>query len=192
MDIYLNESMINIELNNLSKKNILNEITERIDNEIIETIYLDEVEVSLDYFKDNNIELDKLNEIKFITKKVSVLLKETQLEIKEYLPKLKTALFETAELYKQEKIEKAADKLNKCLDGLEWYTEVMNSIMNLTESKELAEHGKKLLNKFDNATTRAMIGLQNGNYQYLADIIEAEIVEYLSKLEELNDKLLSD
>lgn len=190
MDLYLNDDKLNLDIEDKEKEEILKAVRERLDYEIIDKIYLDEVEVSLAYFKENSIKLDKLDKMIFITKKNEVLIEETLLQAREYLPNLKNALVQTARLYENKRINDASETLNQCLDGLEWYTDAMNAIYNLIDEKEISDRGKELLDKLKKANTRAMVAMQNENYDYLSDIIEVEVVEYLKNLDELNDKLL--
>ena len=192
MEIYINDEKIDIDIETKDKEEVLAEARDNITDEIIDKIYLDEVEVSLDYFKENSIKLDKIDKIRFVTKKNEVLVEETLNQAKEYLPKLKNALIQTAKLYENKKLNVAAEKLDQCLDGLEWYTEVMSGIYNLIDEKDISEQGKELLNKLNKANTRAMVALQNENYDYLSDIIKVEVVEYLQNLDNLNNKLLEE
>ena len=190
MDVIINETKVDIDLDDLSKEEILKKVREELEDEIIDRIYLDEVEVSLDYFRENSIKLDKLDRVVFLTKKNEILVEETLLQAKEYLPNLKNALIKSAKLYESKNINEASEKLNQCLDGIEWYTDAMSGIYNLIDEEDISEEGKEILDKLNKANTRAMVAMQNENYDYLSDIIEVEIVEYLMNLNELNNKLL--
>ena len=190
MEVIINETKVEIDLDELSKDEILEKVWEELEDEIIDRIYLDEVEVSLDYFKENSIKLDKIDEVTFLTKTNDVLIEETLQQAEGYLPKLKEALNQAADLYKSKSLNKAADKLDQCLDGLEWYTEAMSGIYNLIEEEVAFDTGKNLLDKLNKANSRAMVAMQNENYDYLSDIIKFEIVDYLDKLNDLNSELL--
>ena len=190
MEVIINETKVEIDLDELSKDEILEKVRKELEDEIIDRIYLDEVEVSLDYFKENSIKLDKIDEVIFLTKTNDVLIEETLQQAEGYLPKLKEALNQAADLYKSKSLNKAADKLDQCLDGLEWYTEAMSGIYNLIDEEEVSDTGKDLLDKMNKANSRAMVAMQNENYDYLSDIIKFEIVEYLEKLNDLNSELL--
>ena len=190
MEVIINETKVEIDLDELSKDEILEKVRKELEDEIIDRIYLDEVEVSLDYFKENSIKLDKIDEVTFLTKTNDVLIEETLQQAEGYLPKLKEALNQAADLYKSKSLNKAADKLNQCLDGLEWYTEAMSGIYNLIDEEEVSDTGKGLLDKLNKANSRAMVAMQNENYDYLSDIIKFEIVDYLDKLNDFNSELL--
>lgn len=97
MLIYFNNVKIELDISN--KDDILNTIESKLDNEIIKTIYLDDVEVSLKYFRETELNLERFKEINFETQKINKLINETVKEAESYLPKLKTALKESAQLF---------------------------------------------------------------------------------------------
>lgn len=57
MHIFINETKTNINVENLNKEKILEKVREKIEYEIIDSIHLDEVDVSLAYFKENELDL---------------------------------------------------------------------------------------------------------------------------------------
>jgi hypothetical protein len=191
MEIYINENLIEAEEIN-EKNEILELVESKLENEIIDTIHLDEVEVSLEYFQENELDLEKIDKIKFESKKVEQLITETLKEAENYLPKLKNALNNSAELFKNGKEADASDLLDKTLEGIQWYLEVINGIMSLIDNEVLKDKGNKILSDFTQALNRAMVALQNENYDYLGDLLEVEIVEYLEKLREFNQELLEE
>lgn len=190
MEIYLNDRKIQINSKDYNKEVILKEVQEELHNEIIDKIYLDEVDVSIDYFLDNNIKIEELEKVSFETKKTEVLIEETLQQAKQYFPNLKEALGNTAELYKIGSIGSASNRLDKCLTGLEWYVEAMHGIFSLIEKDSISEKGKIELEKLNKSNNRALLALQNGNYDYLAETIEHEILTYLEKIDDLNYTLL--
>ena len=191
MKIYINENLIEAEA--VTDKNDILELVEtNLDNEIVDTIHLDEVEVSLEYFQENELDLERIDKIKFESKKVEQLITETLKEAENYLPKLKNALNNSAELFKNGKEADASDLLDKALEGIQWYLEVINGIMSLIDNKELKDKGNKILSDFTQALNRAMVSLQNENYDYLGDLLEVEMVEYLDKLSDFNQELLEE
>lgn len=191
MNIYINDKLI--EDTDITEKNdILKLVESKLENEIIDTIHLDEVEVSLEYFQENELDLERIDEIKFESKKVEQLITETLKEAEDYLPKLKNALNNSAELFKNGKEADASDLLDKTLEGIQWYLEVINGIISLIDNEELKDKGNKILSDFNQALNRAMIALQNEDYDYLGDLLEVEIVEYLGKLKDFNQELLEE
>ncbi|MGP3778845.1 hypothetical protein ACTWKD_08400 [Halanaerobium saccharolyticum] len=189
MKIYINENQIEAEA--VTEKNDILELVEsKLENEIIDTIHLDEIEVSLEYFQENELDLERIDKIKFESKKVEHLITETLKEAEDYLPKLKAAIKNSAELFKNDKEADASNLLDKTLEGIQWYLEVINGIMSLIENKELKDKGNKILSDFTQALNRAMVALQNENYDYLGDLLEVEMVEYLEKLRDFNQELL--
>ncbi|TDS27001.1 hypothetical protein [Halanaerobium congolense] len=191
MNIYINDKLIE-DTDKTEKNNILKLVESKLENEIIDTIHLDEVEVSLEYFQENELDLERIDEIKFESKKVEQLITETLKEAEDYLPKLKNALNNSAELFKNGKEADASDLLDKTLEGIQWYLEVINGIISLIDNEELKDKGNKILSDFNQALNRAMIALQNEDYDYLGDLLEVEIVEYLGKLKDFNQELLEE
>jgi hypothetical protein len=63
--------------------------------------------------------------------------------------------------------------------------------MSLIDNKELKDKGNKILSDFTQALNRAMVSLQNENYDYLGDLLEVEMVEYIDKLKDFNQELLT-
>jgi hypothetical protein len=191
MKIYINEKIIEAEAVT-DKNDILELVESKLENEIVDTIQLDDVEVSLEYFQENDLDLERIDKIKFETKKVEQLITETLTEAENYLPKLKKALNNSAELFKNGKEADASDLLDKTLEGIQWYLEVINGIMSLIDNKELKDKGNKILSDFTQALNRAMVSLQNENYDYLGDLLEVEMVEYIDKLSDFNQELLEE
>jgi predicted house-cleaning noncanonical NTP pyrophosphatase (MazG superfamily) len=190
MNIYLNEE--SIEINSAEKSKIVEKISSKLEEEIIEKIYLDEIEVDLDYFINNDLNLERFNEIKFISKDTNKLISETLQEAEEYLPKLKEGLKNTAEELRRDNVEDASQFLNQSLDGLEWYLHVLNSILDLRDEDILTQNLKKYIEKFNLALNRAVIALKKEEYNDLADLLEAEIISYLDTFSEFNKQLLED
>jgi len=188
MKTYLNENKIAEAVT--EKNDILELVESKLDNEIVDTIHLDEVEVSLEYFQENELDLERIERIKFESKKVEQLITETLKEAEAYLPKLKNALNNSAKLFKNGKEADASDLLDKTLEGIQWYLEVVNGIISLIDNEELKDKGNKILANFTQALNRAMIALQNKDYDYLGDLLEVEIVEYIDKLSYFNQELL--
>ncbi|PTX16479.1 hypothetical protein SAMN04488598_12428 [Halanaerobium congolense] len=191
MEIYINENLI-VSEDITDKKDILELVESKLEDEIIDKIHLDQVEVSLKYFQENELDLDRIDKIKFESKKVEQLITETLKEAENYLPKLKKASNNSAELFKNGKEADASDLLDKTLEGIQWYLEVVNGILSLIDNEELKDKGNKILSDFTQALNRAMVALQNENYDYLGDLLEVEMMEYLDKLSDFNQELLEE
>lgn len=84
--------------------------------------------------------------------------------------------------------------MDKTLEGIQWYLEVINGIISLSlmDNEELKDKGNKILSDFTQALNRAMIALQNEDYEYLGDLLEVEMMEYLTKLSDFNQELLEE
>jgi hypothetical protein len=93
-------------------------------------------------------------------------------------------------MFKNKEKQRASGLLDKTLEGIEWYLEVINGIISLTDNEELQDQGNKILSSFTQSLNRAMVALQNKHYNYLGDILEVEMLEYLNKLSDFNKKLL--
>ena len=76
MEIYINENLI-VSEDITDKKDILELVESKLEDEIIDKIHLDQVEVSLKYFQENELDLDRIDKIKFESKKVEQLITET-------------------------------------------------------------------------------------------------------------------
>ena len=144
MEIYINENLI-VSEDITDKKDILELVESKLEDEIIDKIHLDQVEVSLKYFQENELDLDRIDKIKFESKKVEQLITETLKEAENYLPKLKKASNNSAELFKNGKEADASDLLDKTLEGIQWYLEVVNGILSLIDNEELKDKGNKIL-----------------------------------------------
>ncbi len=188
--IMLNDSLVEYTKSN-SKEEILKFINSELDNEIVEKIFLDEIEISLEYFKNNELDLNRFDKISFITKDISLLIKETLMQADEYVSKLKPAIKETSNLFRIDEYEEANELFNQVVDGLEWYLNILNSIIDLKEDNSVNEL-KELLKKFNMALNRAMISLNKEEYNDFADLLEVEIIEYLDKLQSYHQELLEE
>ena len=191
MNVFINENLI--EAAKITEKNdILKLVESKLENEVIDTIYLDQVEVSLEYFQENELDLERIDQIKFETKRVEVLITETLKEAENYLPKLKDAVQKSALFFKNGKEADASELLDKTLEGIQWYLEVINGIMSLIENEDLKDKGNKIMSDFTQALNRAMVALQNEDYDYLGDLLDVEVTEYLDKMSSLNQELLEN
>lgn len=191
MNIYINDKVIEVETIT-DKKDILELVKSRLDNEVIDSIYLDQVDVSLKYFQENELDLKRIDKIKFESKRIEQLITETLKEAENYLPKLKNALNNSAELFKNGKAPEASELFDKILEGMGWYLEVINRIISLIDNEELKDKGDKILSDFNLVLNRAMVAQENEHYDYLGDLLEVKMVEYLDKLSDFNQKLLED
>jgi len=189
MNIYLNKEKLETHSNN--KSEIIEIINSKLGEEIIEKIYLDEVEVEYNYFLNNDLDLERFDEINFVSKDVNKLITESLQEAEIYLPKLKQGLIESSQLFKTGDYNKANEIFNRAVDGLEWYLNILNSIIDLKEDTTV-EEVEGLLKKFNMALNRAMISLNKKEYNNFADLLEVEIIEYLDKLQSYHQELVEE
>ncbi len=193
MKLLINKKEIDIEkdkFKGLDSKKLFNKIKDDLDDEIIDEIFINDVEVNLEFILENNFAIDDAQKIEITTKKNDLLIKETLREADEYLPNLKNAINDISELFRTEEYNKANELFNQAVDGLEWYLNILNSIIDLKEENQTVEEVEKLLKKFNMALNRAMISLNKEEYNDFADLLEVEIIEYLDRLKSYHQKLL--
>jgi len=190
VQLYINDRQLNDDHSGLSKTELLHKISKCLEDEIIESIYIDDVEVNIDYFKGSNTKVSELKRIKFLTKKTGKLVEETLLQAQEYLPKLKEGLLETSSLFRKEKLAEANQNYQFCLDGIDWYIKALNHILPLLEDQKLREEGKQLLDRFNKAITTAMVAAQKNKLEKVANTLEYEVVGFIDKFIIFNETLL--
>jgi len=191
MKLYLNQKHLD-DINTMKNKSeILELVASKLDNEIIKTIYLDDVDVSLKYFQENEINLERIEEINFETQKIKNLINETIEEANAYLPKLREAIIKSADLFRKKEYDGGSKLFNQAVDGLEWYLNILNSIIDLKKDNTVDEV-EDLLKKLNMALNRAMISLNKKEYNDFADLLEVEIIEYLDKLQSYHQELLEE
>jgi len=190
MQIYINGELSNRDYKELEKEEILNVIIKDLDNQFIETIHLDNVEVNINYFQNNKIDLAKVEKIEIITKNIDELIDETLLEAKEYLPKLKQGLIDVANLFCQEKIEEGNYKYQLCLEGIEWYTLALDKILILIDYENLRKQVEEKLRNLNNIISKLMISYQKNDIESFTNIIEHKVINYIDDFIDINNKLL--
>ncbi|KXS40474.1 MULTISPECIES: hypothetical protein [unclassified Candidatus Frackibacter] len=190
MKVYLNGQAIKdlSDLNNIVE--VLNGIYSRLNNEIISNIFINDVEVNESYLIENNYNLDQISNIKFKTTKVNILIQETLEQADEYLPKLRKGIIETTELFRQGNIEEGNQKYQLCLEGLEWYTDALESILSLISNDQLKEEGKNKLTNINTILVDIMKAFQNEDMVFVADLLEYEILDYIDDFIKFNKKLM--
>jgi hypothetical protein len=157
MKVLINEKELTKDITELDKQKLIQEVHEHLDDSIIVKIYLDEVEVNLDYFLTNDIEIKEFNCVKFISKKTDTLVKETLEEAHNYLPKLKNGLINISNLMKNGKKELAGNKFLLALEGFEWYTGVLDNVSSLIDNEELKQLIQDKLDQFNVLISKALV-----------------------------------
>ncbi|ADL11809.1 hypothetical protein [Acetohalobium arabaticum] len=187
MEVYINEDQLEGVSGDIEE--IISNVHSRLDREIVEQIYLNDMRVNEDLLLSSDFEFDEESILKFETKEVNQLIEETLSEIDMYLPKLKEGVINTAQLFRQEKLEKGRAKYESCLEGLEWYINVLQNILSLLDSEELTKQGEEILIEFNKRLRDVMKKMQIKDFDSAADLLEDEIVDYIGQFNELNDKL---
>lgn len=191
MQIYLDDSPLEVESNRIRGSSLLKEVRSHLEDKIIDCVFLDEEEFTPREIKENDFDLGGFEEIRFKTRRTEDLMEETLREAGDYLPQLAGGLLEAADLYRTDEISRASTLLEECLQGIEWYVDVSNKILNLISDQETAAEGRNLLQEFNQTVNRALIVLKNESYTYLAEILKDEVYDYLEKFKDLNSQLLS-
>jgi hypothetical protein len=188
VEIYLNEVKQNINTNDIIK--IFELIREKINEEIIMDIYLDEMEVTEEVLVDNQDNLEQDSTLKFETKAVIELIGETLDEVDDYLPKLKQGVQETAQLFREEKLEQARENYELCLQGFEWYINVLQNVLSLLDDKQMHKAGEKVISEFNDVLNEVMRKLEVKDYFIVADLLEKKLVSQIHQFKNLNDKFI--
>lgn len=189
MNIYLNDKLIEAE-GMTDKNKILDLIDSNMGKEIIDTIYLDKKEVSLQYFEEKELNLAKIDKIKFETKTFDELINKNLEEAEEYLPDLKSSLDESASLFRNKEIEKGTTVFENAFQGIKWYMGIIETILSLMEDQELREQGNKITANFLQVLKRGRIALENNDHDKFASIIDGKMIEHLNKMNTFNQRLL--
>lgn len=189
MKVLLNNE-VREELSDIDTFNkLLEAIRSKLDSEIIEKIYLDDVEVNESYLINNEPEIEKISELKLITKKNEELILETLEEADDYLPNLKEGVMKTSELFRKGDNEEANLKYQLCLEGLEWYINVLQRILSLIEAEKLKEEIQSCLSDINNMLVDLMKAYKNEDIVFVADLLEYEIADYIDEFIEFNKEL---
>lgn len=189
MKILLNDKKLDNDYSELTLPQILNNIKRKLDKKIVKKIIINEVEVNERYLEKSLIDKDDINKINFITQSTVDLTKETLNEIDSYLPKLRTGSLKTVELFRNGDLKQANNKLQLIFDGLNWYTQSTQNIVNLLDNVELQNdlRNKLLsLNKFLEEIYKAQA---NDDNILIADILEFEIIDSIDEFIFLNNKI---
>ena len=192
MEIYVdNNRREDLEKDQLQGRELFATLSRECNDRIISQIEVDGVELNPDYFQSRLFKADEVQRIDFKTKKTAVIIEETIEEAEDYLPRIEEALSTVAKHFRSAIDQRGDSKFNQCLEGLEWYLDVLNRILSLLEDEELKEEGNSLIEEFNQLLQRALKNYQNKNMQDLADNIEHEILGYLQKFRTFNKKLLT-
>lgn len=170
---------------------LLNEVKSDLNNEILKSIQINEVEVNEKYLKESLIEKDDIKAIKFITQKNDDLVKNTLEEAKDYLPKLKDGVLEAASNFRNGNAEKANKLYQHIINGLEWYTDAITKVISILDDENFLEENNELIQGLNEKLAELMIAYNKGDYILLADILEYEMIDYIEKFINFNDKIIT-
>ncbi len=189
MELFINEEKKENEYIGLNSKELLNKIKTNLDEEIINKIYINEVEVNIDYMLENIFSVEETEKIEISTKKTDVLIEETLLEAEEYLPKLREGFENTVKLIRDDQLAKGHENFEKCLDGIKWYIGVFSKVFSLLyKDKELED--EDVFEELNLLLSTILKEMSNEKYGKMADKIEYEMIDYIDKLININSDLL--
>lgn len=185
-----NEYLTEFNQETATKQEIMDLIDEKIENKIIEKINVDDTEISFDYFVENINDKLNFDTINFITKDIDLLIEESLKKSSTYLPKLKKLLYTIADLYRDYEEKEALTKLNIFIDGIDWYTNILDKSLILIDDQDFRMKGKLLLEDFNQAINEDSTALNNTNYEYLADLLETKTADKIEELIKFNQEIL--
>lgn len=189
MIIYLNNEEISEKYNSLELPNILKEIKNNLEDEILNKILVNGVEVNEKYLMETLIEKKDIKKLQFITKNTENLIKETIKEASEYLPKLKNGISDTVSYFRNGEEKQAHDNYQLVMDGLEWYTGVIIKVLSLLDEQELYNKAEKMIKNINRPLSNMMVAYNKQDYVLVADILEYEIIEYVDRFIDINEKI---
>ncbi len=190
MDIYVNEEkQPSAEFSGLTGSEIVAKIRKEWPEEIIEEIRLDGEEVSLVLFQDKLDSGEKAEKAEFVLKDTSELVSETLTAASDYLPRLMSGIEEMAFMFRNQEIEPGRELYLEVLEGIEWTLETLTRIVSLQDDKSLKQEFHVELKEQQKALNRALEAFQNEDYQYLADVFELEILDYLERFNRIVEEM---
>ena len=190
MDIYVNdEKQPSAEFSGLTGSEIAAKIREEWPEEIIEEIRLDGEEVSLVLFQDKLDSGEKAEKAEFMLKDTSELVSETLTAASDYLPRLMSGIEEMAFMFRNQEIEPGRELYLEVLEGIEWTLETLTRIVSLQDDKSLKQEFHVELKEQQKALNRALEAFQNEDYQYLADVFELEVLDYLERFSRIVEEM---
>ncbi|GEM_PF-731412 len=186
MEIYINgEKQPSAKFSGLESDEIISKIQEEWPEDIIEEIKLNGENVSLVYFQDKLAESQGEEKVEFFLKSTEDLVSETIMTALDYFPRLMTGIEEMAFMFRNQEVETAQELYREVLEGIEWTLDVVTRIVSLQDDEILKQEFHVELKEQQKAVNRALTAYQNGDYQYLADVFELEILDYLSRFQEI-------
>ncbi len=190
MDIYVNEKkQPTAEFSGLTGSEIVAKIQKEWPEEIIEEIRLDGEEVSLIFFQDKLDSGEGAEKAEFFLKDTSDLISETLTAASDYLPRLMSGIEEMAFMFRNQEIESARELYLEVLEGIEWTLETLTRIVSLQKDESLKQEFHVELKEQQKAVNRALEAFQNEDYQYLAEVFELEILDYLERFNQIVEEM---
>ncbi|MGM0472352.1 MAG: hypothetical protein ACQEQI_08775 [Bacillota bacterium] len=185
-----NKDLSNQKVETTDLESLVSDIRDDLTDEIIDQIYVDGQEVTEDELI-NNYNAEEISEVKFITKKSINLVKETLEEANDYLPRLQQGIIDVADLFLAGEIATGNDKFQLCLNGIEWYSDVLTQILSLIYQDKVEVTEIEKLEEFNEIINRVLVEMQEDNLEEVAELLNSEVIDYIDEFIILNDQLLS-
>ena len=189
MKIYLNDKKIDESYNSLALPNLLSQVKADLEDEVLKEICVNEVKVNEKYLNESLVDKEDIDKIKFVTQKTEDLIKNSLKEADEYLPKLKKGVLDAADYFRNGEDEKANNKYQQVLNGLEWYTDVITRILSILNVESLYSQRQKIIKDLNETLTNLMVAYNKEDIVLVADILEYEIADFIDEFIELNNQV---
>jgi hypothetical protein len=189
LKVYINDKKLKYEnYSSLTLPELLKKIKNDLDNEILREIYVNEVQVNEKYLRESLLDKEDIEKIKFVTQNTEELVKNSLNEADDYLPKLKKGILDTADYFRNGEDEKGNNTYQQIVEGLEWYTDIITKILSIINHEELYNESQEVIKDLNEPLTELMEAYNKNDIVLIADILEYEIVDYIERFIELNNK----
>ncbi|NLG87404.1 MAG: hypothetical protein GX489_09350 [Firmicutes bacterium] len=122
-----------------------------------------------------NTPFGNIKEVNLITIPINQALAETITSALEYLPQLEETLENTATLIQQGQEKEVGPVINRVIDGLEWYVQLLANIQTLLEPSKTDR-----LNSMNTQLGKLVTAWENQDFSLVADLLRYELVPELS------------
>lgn len=164
-----------------------------LESRVVQSVTVNGIEL-LDWEANSELELPRNAQLRVATQSVAELLASSLQSAKEYLPHLESAGGDAAALLHEGREGEAFDLIARLVEGLQWYTEVLDSLgILLPDQSHRATERLAALSSVLDDLVRAWEGR---NYTLLADLLEYELSPEMERgreyVEELSQEIASE
>ncbi|ACL70454.1 hypothetical protein [Halothermothrix orenii] len=196
MKVIIDEQIVKIEKLPENLLECLKVIEKEINqsNKAINTVHIDGVpleEFTLDKVKE--MDISDVDTIEYETKSAEELFSEGVQMLEDYLPKLKSGVYEIINLLEENRLSDAFSLIAKATEGLHW---VINNLMlfrdfllNDIEKEIDFKDFDNYMSNTNNFFAEINRAIERRDYVLIRDLFEYEIVPKLEKWQNLNQKI---